>query len=127
MKARALAWAAAALLFAVSCAWAGEPEPTSAQLPVAGMVTLVDLGAATCKPCKLMAPLLVELKEQYRGRAEVVFVDVRHDRPAIERFAIRAIPTQIFFDRAGKEVYRHLGFLDKETMALTLDKLLAAP
>jgi thioredoxin 1 len=107
-------------------AWAGEADAPGQPLPVAGTVTLVDLGAASCKPCKMMAPLLEELKEEYRGRAAVVFVDVRQDRPAIERFGLRAIPTQIFFDRAGNEVYRHLGFLDKETMTLMLNKLLEA-
>jgi thioredoxin 1 len=118
-----LPWACLLALALGAPAWAGEATPGQ-PLPVAGTVTLVDLGAASCKPCKMMAPLLEELKEQYQGRAAVVFVDVRYDRPAIERFGVRAIPTQIFFDRAGKEVYRHLGFLDKETMTLMLNKLL---
>ena len=126
MKTRVIIWVAATLLALASQAWAGEPAATPTQAPVPGMVTLVDLGAGTCKPCKLMAPLLEELKAQYQGRAAVVFVDVRNDRPAIERFGIRAIPTQIFFDRQGREVRRHLGFLDKETMAQALDELLAA-
>lgn len=127
MKSRILIGLAAVLLMLASLGWAGEPAPVPAYLPVAGMVTLVDLGAGSCKPCKLMTPLLEELREQYQGRAAVVFVDVRYDRPAIERYGLRAIPTQIFFDRNGKEVYRHLGFLDKQSMAMTLDKLLAAP
>jgi thioredoxin 1 len=107
-------------------AWAGEAVAPGAALPVADTVTLVDLGAASCKPCKMMAPILEELKTEYQGRAAVVFVDVRYDRPAIERFNVRAIPTQIFFDRSGNEVYRHLGFLDKESMTLVLNRLLAA-
>ncbi len=124
MKTRVCVWAAAVLLWLMCPAWAAEPA--SAQLPVAGMVTLVDVGAASCKPCKMMAPLLEELKGEYQGRAAVVFVDMRFDRQAAERFRLKAIPTQIFFDREGNEAYRHIGFLDKETMVLMLNKLLAA-
>lgn len=122
MKKALMALAAALFIWSPS-AQAGE---TAAQLPVAGTVTLVDVGAASCRPCKMMAPLLEELKGEYQGKAAVVFVDVRFDRQAVERFGLRAIPTQIFYDREGKEAYRHIGFLDKETMALMLNKLLAA-
>ena len=126
MKRLVIACAAAALWSWLSPAWAGEAASAPVQIPLAGMVTLVDLGAASCKPCKMMAPLLEELKSEYAGRAAVVFVDVRHERSMVERFGIRAIPTQIFFDRAGVEVYRHMGFLDKEAMAQMLNKLIAA-
>jgi len=96
--------AAPAALFA-----AAPPE-----VPVKGMVTMVDLGAGACIPCKLMAPILEKLEKQYAGRAAVIFLDVWKDRAPAKRFGIRAIPTQIFFDRDGKEVYRHEGFLSEE-------------
>jgi len=86
----------------------------TAEVPVKGMVTMVDLGAKTCIPCKMMAPILVKLEKEYAGKAAVVFFDVREDPAPGKRFGIRAIPTQIFFDKAGKEVYRHEGFLDEE-------------
>ncbi len=82
--------------------------------PVKGMVTMVDLGAKTCIPCKMMAPILVKLEKEYAGKAAVVFFDVREDPAPAKRFGIRAIPTQIFFDKTGKEVYRHEGFLGEE-------------
>ena len=94
-------------------------------VPVKGMVTVVDLGARTCIPCKMMAPILVELEKDYRGRAAVLFIDVREDYDAAKRFGIRAIPTQIFYDKTGREVSRHEGFMDKKTLADTLNKLLA--
>lgn len=102
---------------------AESPHTPSAGLPVKGKVNLVDLGAGSCIPCKMMAPILEELKREYAGRAEVHFVDVRYDRPAIERFAVRGIPTQIFFDSEGREVYRHLGFMDKEGLEKVLARL----
>ena len=86
----------------------------AAEVPVKGMVTMIDLGAKTCIPCKMMAPILVKLEKEYAGKAAVVFLDVREDPAPAKRFGIRAIPTQIFFDKAGKEVYRHEGFLGEE-------------
>jgi len=86
---------------------------------------LVDLGAKTCVPCRMMEPILVELEKDYKGKAAVVFIDVREDNASAKRFGIRAIPTQIFFDKAGKEVSRHEGFMDKKTIADRLNKLLA--
>jgi thioredoxin 1 len=81
------------------------------QIPVKGMVTMVDIGAGSCIPCKIMAPILEKMKNEYAGRAEVIFLDVRYDRTAGERFGIQAIPTQIFFDKDGKEVLRHVGVM----------------
>jgi len=108
-------------LFSATAALAASPQA----VPVKGMVTMVDLGAKTCIPCKMMAPILVELEKEYKGKAAVVFIDVREDYDAAERFRIRAIPTQIFYDKAGREVSRHEGFMDKKTASGTLNKLLA--
>jgi thioredoxin 1 len=84
------------------------------EVPVKGMVTMVDLGATQCIPCKMMAPILAKLEKEYAGRAAIVFLDVWKDPQPARRFGIRAIPTQIFFDKEGKEVSRHSGFLNEE-------------
>jgi thioredoxin 1 len=86
----------------------------AADVPVKGMVTMVDLGAKKCIPCKMMAPILEKLERVYAARAAVVFFDVWEDPAPAKRFGIRTIPTQIFFDKDGKEVYRHEGFLSEE-------------
>jgi thioredoxin 1 len=86
----------------------------AADVPVKGMVTMVDLGARACIPCKLMAPILEKLEKVYAARAAVVFFDVWKDQAPAKRFGIRTIPTQIFFDKDGREVYRHEGFLSEE-------------
>jgi len=75
---------------------------------------LVDLGAGKCIPCKMMAPILEELKEEYKGQFDVVFIDVWENEAAGDQYGIRMIPTQIFFDAEGKEVFRHEGFFSKE-------------
>lgn len=86
----------------------------SVNVPVKGMVTLVDLGARSCIPCKMMAPILEKMEKRYAGKAAVIFLDVREDPRPARYFQIRGIPTQIFFDKNGKEVYRHLGYLSEE-------------
>jgi thioredoxin 1 len=78
------------------------------------LARLVDLGAGKCIPCKKMAPILEELKEEYAGSLEVVFIDVWQDRSAGEKYGIESIPTQIFYDPSGKELFRHEGFFAKE-------------
>ena len=78
-----------------------------------GKPTVIDLGARTCIPCKKMAPILESLSKEYRGKASVLFIDVREDQAAAEKFRVQMIPTQIFFDAKGKEVKRHMGFMDK--------------
>lgn len=118
-----LALLASVALAATALAASTLPKPKP-ELPVKGMVTLVDLGATTCIPCKMMAPILAELEKEYKGRAAVVFVDVRQDNEAARRFGIRAIPTQIFFDKTGREVFRHEGFMEKNAIAERLNKLL---
>lgn len=92
-------------------------------VPVAGMVTMLDLGATSCVPCKMMAPILEKLEKDYRGKAAIVFIDVWKNREPAKRFGIRAIPTQIFFDAHGREVYRHVGFMNEEAIVAQLKKM----
>lgn len=96
---------------------------TIAEVPVKGMVTMLDIGATECIPCKMMAPIMEELEKEYHGRAAIIFIDVWKNREQAPKFGIRAIPTQIFYDKSGKEVYRHEGFMDKAKIVAMLDKL----
>jgi thioredoxin 1 len=74
---------------------------------------LVDLGAGKCIPCRMMAPVLEELRKEYAGRMEVVFIDVWENPDAGKPYDIDGIPTQIFYDAEGKELFRHSGFFGK--------------
>ena len=74
---------------------------------------LLDLGANKCIPCKMMAPILEELKKEYAGQLTVDFIDVWKDPDAGKPYNIEIIPTQIFFDASGKERFRHVGFFAK--------------
>ncbi|WP_372806760.1 thioredoxin family protein [Pontiella sp.] len=77
---------------------------------------LLDLGAGKCIPCKMMAPILDEMKETFAGQLDVEFIDVWEDQSVGAKYGIRMIPTQIFYDAAGKELFRHEGFFAREDM-----------
>jgi thioredoxin 1 len=100
-------------------------KPQTMNIPVKEMVTLVDLGAKSCIPCKLMAPILEELEKEYKGRVTVIFIDVWENRDKAKEFKVVTIPTQIFYNKQGQEVYRHIGFFDKESIKEKLDALIA--
>ncbi len=93
------------------------------KVPEKGKVSMIDLGAKKCIPCKMMAPILTKLERAYKGKADIVFIDVWKNRHQASRFKIRAIPTQIFFDEKGKEVWRHVGFLDEKSIVDQLTKM----
>lgn len=104
------------LLLSAAAAHAELPSATTTvvnKVLVSGKPTVIDLGARTCIPCKKMAPILEGLSSEYQGKANILFIDVHKDSDAADRFKIRMIPTQIFFDAKGQEVKRHIGFMDK--------------
>lgn len=88
-----------------------------------GRPTIVDFGARSCIPCKKMAPILEQLEKEYKGRANVIFVDVWQDNKIGGNYRVQMIPTQIFFDAKGKESSRHIGFLDRGPIIDTFKKL----
>ena len=92
-------------------------------VPEKGKVTMVDLGAKKCIPCKMMAPIMEKLEKAYEGKAQIVFIDVWENRDQAPRFGIRAIPTQIFFNENGEEVWRHEGFLEEQTIVDRLTEM----
>ena len=77
---------------------------------------LLDLGAGKCVPCKAMAPILDEMAATFAGQLNVEFIDVWENEAAKEEYEIRMIPTQIFFDAEGNELFRHEGFYSREEM-----------
>ena len=115
----ALAAAVGATLYAKNAA-APKAEPMAAAdsaaqaAPVEKLPTLIDLGATKCIPCKMMAPILEELKADYAGKLNVVFIDVWENPDASKQHKINLIPTQIFLDAEGTELFRHEGFFSRE-------------
>lgn len=79
---------------------------------------LLDLGAKKCIPCKKMAPILEQMEKEYKGILDVEFIDVWQpkNKEKAMKHRIQTIPTQIFFDADGKELWRHIGFISKEDL-----------
>jgi len=111
------------LLFIAGTVYGNEPPYNLEKIPLKGMVAMIDLGAKSCIPCKMMAPILEKLEKVYDDKAAIVFIDVWKHRRQAKRFRIRAIPTQIFFDQQGKEVYRHVGFMSEKAIVIQLKKM----
>lgn len=91
----------------------GQPAAESG-VAGSGLPVLVALGAGQCIPCKQMQPDLNALKENYSGAMELVYIDVWQDREAGARYGIQSIPTQIFYDASGNELFRHVGYYSKD-------------
>jgi thioredoxin 1 len=117
-------FAVAAFAFLAGCGRASDEEQvqtdTGAAAMDSGVVTttgvpvLLDLGSDSCVACKTMAPILDELRETFEGQLDVQFVDVWKDKSVAAEHGIKIIPTQIFFDAGGNELFRHQGFFGRE-------------
>ncbi len=103
---------------------ASSKEPTPGAAPVLqSLPLLVDVGADRCVPCKMMGPILEELKKGYAGVLEVRFVDAWKKPEEANKYRVRGIPTQIFYDASGKELGRHMGFIGKEDILKGFEQL----
>ena len=105
----------------VNEAWARSQYAKAIDNPVdkarrSGKPSLLDFGASGCGPCDMMAPILEELKKEYAGVLNVEIINVHEDQILGARYGISSIPVQVFFDKDGKEVYRHTGFFGKDEM-----------
>ena len=83
----------------------------------------LELGADQCVPCKMMQPILEELRREYSGQLQVDFIDVWKDPKQSQQYAMSSIPTQIIFDAQGEEVFRHIGFISKDQILKKFEEL----
>ena len=77
-------------------------------------VTFIELGADRCIPCKAMQLIMREIAREYKETIQVVFYDVWKTPKYAKNYGIKMIPTQVFLDKNGKEIFRHIGFYAKE-------------
>jgi thioredoxin 1 len=71
----------------------------------------------------MMQPILAELRQEFTGKLQVDFVDVWKNPAEGDKYRVQIIPTQVFFDRKGKEVFRHVGFFPKEQIIAKFKEL----
>lgn len=89
-------------------------EKTPAVKSTANLPRMLELGSDSCRPCQMMQPVLEELRKDYAGKLQVDFIDVWKDEAAGKEYGVQSIPTQIFFDANGEEIFRHIGYYSKE-------------
>lgn len=84
---------------------------------------LLEFGAGKCTACKMMEPVLEELRTTYSEYICIKYIDVRQNPKASRHYAIRVIPAQVFCDADGRELFRHEGFLSAEDIVAAWRKL----
>jgi thioredoxin 1 len=84
---------------------------------------LVDFWAEWCGPCRMVAPVVEELSQDYDGKLLVTKVDVDSNPETATKFGIRNIPTILFF-KNGEIVDKHVGAAPKSALATKVDALL---
>ena len=97
---------------------APEAKSAAKQTPAAvaalAKPRLLELGSMRCQACLEMAKVLDALRASQGEKLQVDFIDVFEQPEAAERHKISLIPTQILFDGAGKEIFRHQGFFSHD-------------
>ena len=90
---------------------------------ISGKPTMIEFGATGCIPCDMMQPILGSLRKKFPSALNVEFVHVNEQKVLAGRFDIQSIPVQVFFDKSGKEVFRHTGFFAEKEVLDQLKKM----
>lgn len=88
-----------------------------------GKPLIVDFGSNTCIPCRELRPVLQKIRRDYAGKLEVLIIDVRNHRKLASEYQVQVIPTVIFFDARGKEMFRRQGFMSEEKVKEAIAKM----
>jgi len=112
----------------VSASWVKDQAALARDNPVgraraSGRPSLVDFGSKGCRPCDMLAPILETLRKKYEGKLNVLFISVREEQILTARYGVQTIPVQIFFDRNGREVFRHVGFYPQDEIEKKLSEM----
>ncbi len=118
----ALVFSLLSILSSGVCSHAANIDDVLNKAKKEGKAVMLELGSVGCTPCEQMKPVMEKLKTTYKGRLEVIFIDVRKDRDNGRRFGVAMIPTQVFLDKSGKEFHRHIGFYAYEEIEPMLIK-----
>ncbi|MEW6116008.1 MAG: thioredoxin family protein [Nitrospirota bacterium] len=114
---------ALSILLTAGLSSADQLDATLKKAKKEGKVVMLELGSVGCIPCEQMKPVMQKLSTNYKGKLEVIFIDVKKDRETAMRYGVYMIPVQVFLDKNGKEVYRHMGYFSYEEIVPVLKKM----
>lgn len=101
----------------------GGDGDVPATQPVKALPALVELGAGKCAACKAMKPVIEELQKELVGRVRVESIDVLEQPDRARSYDYRLIPSQVFLNAEGRELWRHEGFISREEILAKLKEL----
>ena len=78
---------------------------------LSGKPTMVQFSSSGCSPCEMMKPIVKKLQKKYADTINVISSPVSKNQMLAKRFNVRAVPVQVFFDKNGKTVHHHMGFM----------------
>lgn len=82
---------------------------------------LVDFFADWCGPCKMLAPILKQVKEELGENVKIVKIDVDKNQPLAAQYQVRGVPTMILF-KDGKQLWRQSGVLQKNEIVAIINQ-----
>jgi thioredoxin 1 len=110
-------------LTGITRSFAEENASELPQIPAKDQVTMLNIGVEMCLSCQRMMSIVKELQREYQGKAVIVYAELPKHRDLSARYKLHVVPTQIFYDKDGKERYRHEGYLSKKRCVGYLEKL----
>jgi thioredoxin 1 len=79
------------------------------------MIKLLDFWAVWCGPCRIMEPILEEVEKEFKGKIEIVKINVDEDPATASKYGVMSIPTYVV-EKEGKEVGRRVGSMPKSEL-----------
>jgi len=88
-----------------------------------GKPMVVDFGSNSCIPCRQLRPVLQKVRKDHEGKLEVLIIEIQKNQQLAAEYQIQVMPTVVFIDKTGKEVFRHQGFMSEEKIKEQLAKM----